>query len=215
VLPWGYEYLAVLDCILQEVLRHRPSRVLDFGCGDGRLLWELARRTPATIAGVDLSGRALSFARGFLGGSSADFYEDLGAVPSDSFDVAVAMEVLEHISDAELPGVLADIHDRLVPDGLFVVSVPTTNQTLSPKHYRHYTPELLAEQTAGRFVITHTRFVHRLGRGAGLLRRLVCNRFAVVTYRPWLRLTTALYRRHLLDASSHDGAHLVAVMRKQ
>jgi SAM-dependent methyltransferase len=71
---WGYGYLAVLEVVLGELLRHRPKRVLDFGCGDGRLLCELKRIGIPEIAGVDLSDRALFFARGFLPDCSVTLY---------------------------------------------------------------------------------------------------------------------------------------------
>jgi 2-polyprenyl-3-methyl-5-hydroxy-6-metoxy-1,4-benzoquinol methylase len=211
---WGYEYLAVLEVVLGELLHHRPKRVLDFGCGDGRLIYELKRKGIPEIVGVDLSERALCFARGFLPDSSVLLYKDLNQISGISFDAVVAVEVLEHLSDHALVGVLSGLHSILADDGIFIVTVPTTNVPLIPKHYRHYTVDLLRKQTSGLFLILQTKFVHHLGMASSLIRHMIINRFFVLTSKPCLRLAAMLYRKFSMYAEPSSGAHLIAIMKK-
>lgn len=214
-LPWAYEYLALIEVVVDEVLRQKPRRVLDFGCGDGRLLVDLAERGVTELAGVDVSDRALSFTRGFLGESPVALYRRLDELSEAKFDVVVAMEVLEHIPDENVPGILAGIHAVLDDYGAFIVSVPTTNTRVISKHYRHYTISRLEEETSALFTTVSTRFVHRVGFLSKLIRRMVVNRFFTAAYPPWLRIATTLYRRFVMSAAAGEGAHLVAILKKK
>jgi SAM-dependent methyltransferase len=94
---------------------------LDVGCGDGRTgLW-LARRARSYV-GVDVSESAVRAAR--LRGMDARLVADAALLPfpDRSFDVALCIEVLEHLFDPE--GAAAEIRRVLRPGGTLVVSVP-------------------------------------------------------------------------------------------
>ena len=54
---WGFELLAKLDFKGNE-------KVLDVGCGDGKLSAEMARNVPeGSVLGIDLSEEMVAFAR--------------------------------------------------------------------------------------------------------------------------------------------------------
>lgn len=72
---WGFEYLVVLDTILLFLRKVIPNpsgeeRILDFGCGDGRLIVEILAKYKSLkcIVGVDISGQALAYAKAFTYG---------------------------------------------------------------------------------------------------------------------------------------------------
>ena len=146
-LRWGYKYLAVLNTILTLVQGRNPSSILDFGCGDGRLLHELSRDFPGRLVGVDNSRRALSLARSMNmdphGEMQIEFCSSLDQVEG-VFDCVTAIETLEHIPGKDLPTVLAELREKLDNAGCFIISVPTLNVPLNPKHYRHYGVEELS-----------------------------------------------------------------------
>ena len=96
-----------------------------------------------------------------------------------------------------------------------MISVPTLNVPLNPKHHRHYGIEELSTQIRGLFKVEKTFYVHRHGWFSAILRRMVHNRFMTVEFLPWLSLTTWLYKRFLLRASPKDGAHLIALLKKR
>jgi SAM-dependent methyltransferase len=118
--PLERERAAVILSLLRGTGLARP-RILDLGCGRGRLTAMLADLGPAT--GVDLSGEAIAAARArwpeaqWIAG-------DLFAVdlPRGTFDAVVSQEVIEHVEDqARYLDVAAD---ALRPGGFLVLTTP-------------------------------------------------------------------------------------------
>jgi SAM-dependent methyltransferase len=84
---------------VQALVRGRPDRLVEIGCGDGALLAELARRDVAgRLTGYDVSAEAVRAAR--RRGMHADVFDGVRVpAPADAFDVAVLSHVLEHVDD--------------------------------------------------------------------------------------------------------------------
>jgi SAM-dependent methyltransferase len=218
-LGWGYEQLALINAVLGTVERLRPASLLDFGCGDGRLLYELRRRGQVRrLAGVDFSRRSLALASGLHAADGGEGRVALApelSAAEGPFDVVVMMEVLEHIPDTEVRAVLASVRGALAPGGRLVLTVPSVNVPLNAKHYRHYDEALLRAQTDGLFRLAELGWVHRTGAGSRMLARLVHNRVFTLEFPPLLRLATRLYRTRMEHATAADGAHLLAVLEPE
>jgi 2-polyprenyl-3-methyl-5-hydroxy-6-metoxy-1,4-benzoquinol methylase len=216
-LAWGLEYLAVLDTTADLVMASSPQRVLDLGCGDGRLAVELARRGVDAVVGVDLVEQAIAFARAFgapLATRVRFECTPIEALEEGDFDVAVAMEVLEHIPVQALGAVLDATWQRVRAGGRFVVSVPTTNVPLIAKHERHYTESLLREHVLPHFEVESVVFVHRASRFNRLLRRIYTNRLVTLEEPHLRRAASKLYERYGRGAAPDDGAHMLATCRR-
>jgi SAM-dependent methyltransferase len=90
------------------------GRVLDFGCGQGRLLRWLESRYPrATLCGCDVAN--------FLPADSAIRYVPTIDGLDERFDVIVMSHVAEHLVEFS---VLAQLEKLLASDGLLYVEVP-------------------------------------------------------------------------------------------
>ncbi len=101
--------------------RTSPGRVLEVGVGEGEVTARLAARWPAaTFVGLDLPDPEL--AANWDGRGFAPLFGDVGRLPfpDDSFDLVLAIEVLEHVPFPELA--LAELHRVARRD--VVVSVP-------------------------------------------------------------------------------------------
>jgi 2-polyprenyl-6-hydroxyphenyl methylase/3-demethylubiquinone-9 3-methyltransferase len=104
--------------------------VLDIGCGGG-LLCEPLARLGAKVMGLDASAKAIEVARKhaareklkitYIDGSVEDF-----ARSKEKFDVVLAMEILEHVSN--VGSLLRSASALLKPDGILIVS--TLNRTM-------------------------------------------------------------------------------------
>lgn len=97
------------------------ERVLDIGCGDGKITAQLASRLPrGEVLGIDLSGDMVDFARDKF---SAETYSNLAFQWGDAskldfdeeFDLVVSFACLHWIDD-HLP-ILKGIEHSLVPSG--------------------------------------------------------------------------------------------------
>jgi SAM-dependent methyltransferase len=106
----------------------RPEdRVVEFGCGTGRLITLPLRAWGYDVTGVDLDDRSIEYGRALLreAGLEPDALQtvDLRDLPGP-FEAVIASEILEHLDDDELRTSLDLIRDRLVPGGKLLVTTP-------------------------------------------------------------------------------------------
>jgi methionine biosynthesis protein MetW len=84
------------ELLMQHI--DRDSRVIDLGCGDGRLLERLRDSHGCSVQGVelDLDGVVGCLTRG-VPALTADLDEHLDAIPDGSFDYAVLSQTLQQL----------------------------------------------------------------------------------------------------------------------
>lgn len=125
------------ESILDDVERRVPLRgvVMDFGAGPGYLTEKLLARgarvysvefSPESAAALE---RRLAGRPGFLGARAAS----LDRIPYDdaSADLAILVEVVEHLDDAILTGALREVTRVLKPGGHLVVTTPNQEDLAS------------------------------------------------------------------------------------
>jgi cyclopropane fatty-acyl-phospholipid synthase-like methyltransferase len=100
-----------------------------------------------------------------------------------SFAYMASIEVLEHISDQDIPGFLAGVKAKLNPGGKFVVTVPGDVRPVNRKHYRHYSEAELREQLedAGLSDLHSEEFYYE-GTLTSFITRLLSNSFFTVNH---------------------------------
>lgn len=117
-----------LSVAFAEACRQKGRRALDFGCGTG-LMSESLAAAGFTVTAVDLDlGPKTLLERSITFAESTTFLEgDLLNLnfPPESFDVIVALDVLEHI--APLEPYMRAFARFLAPGGVLIVSGPTEN----------------------------------------------------------------------------------------
>ena len=97
---------------------------LDIGCGAG-LLCEPLARLGANVAGVAASAENVNVAASHAEGSGLDIRYmagEVGSLDIGAFDLVTCVEVIEHVADKR--AFIADVADRLAPDGLLIMSTP-------------------------------------------------------------------------------------------
>ena len=100
--------------VVWPALRAAPARsALEIGCGAGYLLEHL-RRSGWEVAGTEIAGELVRFAREALG-------LEVGREPPPGrrFGAVLLFDVLSHLADA--PAALEDLRDRLLPGGVLVL----------------------------------------------------------------------------------------------
>jgi len=179
---WDYypTYLAKLEAVRAWLDRlPRSTRVLDVGCGEGILVDEYAGRL--AIEGVDPN---YSSDRVRTGSLTLLPYKD------GSFDRALCLDVLEHLTFDEQPRALAELRRVLRPGGEVLVSVPNLAHLQSRVHF------LLT----GRLIRTASESKHPGDRPVGEYLQLAERAGVVLIARrgifPTVPVLTRLIRRH-------------------
>ncbi|MBP6772082.1 MAG: class I SAM-dependent methyltransferase [Gemmatimonadaceae bacterium] len=212
-LGWGAEYLCYLHHVSELIVSLGARSILDAGCGDGRLFTVL----PASVrrrVGADLSPRAIAYARAFT--PNAEWHVGPIDAIDEQFDVVTAIEVLEHIPDAFIPGFVRALADRVAPGGFAIVTVPSTVLPLNAKHHRHYDEQLLGEQLRHAPSLELVRFERVIRDDAGILQwsKLLHNR--------WWSLDVPALRSRIWRAwwnsarvaTPANGRHVLAILRR-
>lgn len=179
---WDYypTYLAKLSAVRGYLDKLPPeSRVLDAGCGEGVLVEEYANRL--AITGLDANYSSERVRQGSL--TELPF-------PDGSFDRALCLDVLEHLSFTEQRLALGELFRVLRAGGELLVSVPNLAHLQSRVQFA----------LRGRLIRTASEYKHPGDRPIGeyveLARRAG---FTLVARRgifPTIPVVTHLIRRH-------------------
>ena len=118
------------------------ARVLDHGCGWGRLLRFFARDVaPGNLFGVDPTPMILDVCRRDRVPAELHQIDFLAsALPVERIDLAYSFSVFTHLSPTAAERALDALHAAIVPGGILVV-------TVRPPAYLHVAPEFAATLT--------------------------------------------------------------------
>ena len=121
-------YQRRIMALLRRLGKPGPVRVLDVGCGDGRLL-DWYRESPAgprlETHGIEMNVQAATIARNQGHRVVTGRFEVDRELEAGAFDLILAYHVIEHVGD---PRRFAErAAELLAPDGLFVVATPNWN----------------------------------------------------------------------------------------
>jgi len=179
---WDYypTYLAKLDAVRRFLdALPRWTRVLDAGCGEGVLIDEYAGRLD--IIGIDANYSSSRVSQASLTALPC---------PDASFDRALCLDVLEHLSYEDQPRALAELSRVLKPGGILFVSVPNLAHLQSRVQFL----------VRGRLIRTASELKHPGDRPAGEYIRLAERAgFTLVQRRgifPTVPVLTHLIRKH-------------------
>lgn len=214
ILNWGFDYLACKYHAIKTIESFSPRSVLEVGCGDGAIIGAVSRKISRRV-GVDLSTRAIAFAKAFY--NDIEFYADDVKNIDEKFDCIMLIEVLEHIPDDQLTPFLNVIESKLTGKGKIYISVPSINLPLYKKHYRHYTPELLEKQITDARInvnIDCCRYFRSPSKLENIYKRLTCNRFFVgeINF-----IKNYIWRKSLININrchSKTAQHVIMILSK-
>ncbi|MEN9413438.1 MAG: hypothetical protein RLZZ342_525 [Candidatus Parcubacteria bacterium] len=216
-LYWGHTYISYIRHLCRTIKALAPERVLDVGCGDGRLLYELRSALPdAELVGLDYSERPLLFARAFGYGKNLTFKQsDIATAPEEGYDVVTLIEVLEHIPPEHLDNFLAASVRALAPQGTLILTVPSDKTAPNHKHYQHFSEEMLRTIcTRQSLVVEKVEFLTALGVFPAIIRRLFSNRLFLLNEKHLLTMLYRWYEQSYLIARKETADRILFITRR-
>lgn len=214
---WGYQYLATCEFI-EELIRDIVfDNLLDVGCGDGYLLQHLASRRNKKFLGIDYSSKCIGMAKSLNKYFNVE-YEVIDIISEqldDRFDVVTLIETLEHIKPEKVNIFLQSIYKALSVNGSFILTVPSKNKKLSPKHYQHFTFDDLSELlTRVGFKIRQKIYIARIGKYEN---RFVKTLVFVARHLPNSKLAGKLYKiykQKLFVGDENNAGRILVISEK-
>jgi len=201
-----YGYVGVAMSFIQG------DNIAEVGCGDGKILKELATRHPEKFfEGFDLSNRAILFAKAFGAGLNIKFYDEDFSQGDTLYDTIFCIETLEHISDEDMISFVNSLYKRLKSKGRLIITVPSENLKLISKHYRHYNTEIL-EKNLKQFL--NIKYLYVDSNKGFWLRRILANRLFILNNRFLIDFVLNIYKKKYMYARERDCAHIVGVFTK-
>jgi len=147
-------FTRINESLLLDVLSPKGKRILDAGCGTGRLCHLLAQRDAEAVVGIDASGNMIEKARTDSRPNTRFERCSVYDLPSDeSFDIVVACYLLHHL---DIQKALEALKGVLAPGGLLVILDP-----LKGNLYHRMKYLVLALKTFGvgfTFKVLYVRF---------------------------------------------------------
>lgn len=215
---WGYTYLARIEKIIEILKGVRFSSLLDVGCGDGRLLFELQKCFPEkNLFGSDYSQSAIKFAELFnplIKFLKIDFTEDIKVV--DEFDVLTIIEVIEHIQPDQVPIFIGNSMRLLRKGGKLILSVPSTNIKTTPKHYQHFDIKKLETLLSPYITFDEVYYVQRLNSlFDNFIIHLLGNRFFALTDKAFLNWVYTYFSKRRYIGTEFDSMDIIVVGTRQ
>lgn len=165
-----HRHIRYHDFFVNRIRAH--ERVIDLGCGNGAVAYDIAEKAGAQVVGIDLNEANIALANQSFSHPGVEYV--LGDVleyePESAFDVVVLSNVLEHLPNR--PEFLRRVAGQTGANR-FLIRVPLFEREwrvplkkelgvewrLDPTHETEYTQESFSEEVGeAGFVILHQEF---------------------------------------------------------
>lgn len=215
---WGFEYLSYLSFLVDHLKQQPIKSLLDVGCGDGRFLHEINKylKIP-NLVGIDYSQKAIELAKAinpdiqFIHGDIKN-----ASLLKNKFECITLIETLEHIPIEETTSFLKGIQQFLAPGGHLLITVPSTNIAVSPKHFRHFNEESLTTTLKESFGVEKIIYLNRTNSiGFNCLKRILTNPLFICNFQPIKNFTYHYYLKNCLIAKKQNAGRLFAICKSK
>ena len=217
-ISWGHEYMSYVNKIISEMNMIKFKSLMDLGCGDGKFLYECSKKfSDKKLIGVDISDKALSFAKTFntdIDFINIDFSKTLNSDFKSIADVLTIVEVLEHIPPDNINVFIKNIHYVLKENGILILTVPSKNIKLNKKHYQHFDELTLLKLFEKNFQIVKLQYLNKINFVGRIIRSCFANRFFILNNKKALNILFNWYNKRNLIANKNNGKRILLVLKK-
>jgi len=141
---YGIIYFGYVEIIKEIFVKLKRGYVLDAGCGDGRITYEI-QKLGHRVLGIDILEQSIQYVKIFV--PDAEFkVTDLVNLDEDEtlfekFYYVNCIEVIEHVHPDYQLQVMKNLNNVLKANGKIIISFPTVRIPMSKLHYKHFSLE--------------------------------------------------------------------------
>lgn len=137
------EYSYYKNHFLGLLPKDKECRILDGGCGHGRILYMLEKEGYKNVYGIDISSQQIEAAKSFgFKNVSVGKIEEFLPDHLNEFDVIILCDVLEHFKKENLPDIVKSIYNSLKEGGIFIFQAPNAISPMNVHRYWDLTHEI-------------------------------------------------------------------------
>ena len=146
---------------LKFLPKNKDSKILEIGCGYGRLLYYLKKQGYTSTYGIDISPEQIEKAKEHKFEkteviSAFDFLKS----KEDKFDTIIMLDVLEHFEKDEILELIDLIYSSLAVDGKLILQLPNALTPLDIHRYWDFTHETAFTTASIRQLLALADFKH-------------------------------------------------------
>ncbi len=165
---------------VKSFIPQKKLKVLDLGFGQGYIEELLSASKEYQLYGIDISSTAVKRAKKKFKGKfiTGDISQIQKIYKKNSFDVLLALELIEHISPKKIFSFYKTLHGLLKPGGVLIISTPLNedlrHKKINPSgHVRDYQPAVIKmEQELSGFKILESQKFYAFDKAYELKRLL-------------------------------------------
>ena len=212
---WSINYGSTIEYLLQKIDVSQKARIVDIGCGDGRFCRELSRVfQSSSVVGIDYSKRAIALALSMNSDITKLKFHSLDITKKHSlgtFDIAVLMEVFEHIPIEDTGNFIGSIRALLKEGGALYLTVPHENKPLEYKHVQHFSVKKIIDCLKPYFEIVEVVPFERISCLRTLMLKILCYQLFVLNSPRLLSMIYRWYKNNLFFCSSEKKCQRIFV----
>ncbi len=215
--PWGINYVATIEYLLEQISKVKFSTAIDIGSGDCRFTKELSKRYPdKKVVGLDHSEKAIQLAKAL--NPKLTFITENILQPKiiiEAFDIGILMEVLEHIPKNEVRDFLSAVSNLLCDEGLLFITVPHQNKPLEDKHFQHFSVSTLTSIIDEFFVPIEIIPFEKKTIKKNIIDWLLINQFFILNNKKLLNFIYKYYKKKLFFVEDEMYCNRIFIIAKK
>lgn len=111
-----------INLVVLSQVPKKAKRILDLGCGDGRMAGKLKESQECSVVGVNISEVEAKLASQWLDKVIVSNLNNFDTSNLGKFDCIICSHILEHLYQPQQ--FLMQLHRNLSPDGILIVALP-------------------------------------------------------------------------------------------
>ncbi len=212
---WGINYVATIEFLRDKLKQETFESLVDVGCGDGRLVKELRQDFPSKrVEGIDYSEKAITLARLMDSQGKYHCVDILQKNFNQTYNIALLIEVFEHIPPDKGNAFLEAVTHLLNPGGILWLTVPHSNVPVEAKHYRHFSVKTISSCLSPYFDILEIIPFERKGKRKQLLDLLLANKLFILNSGRLKNIIYDYYKKNLFFVEKEEVCQRLYIKAK-